>query len=482
MKRLLSVFAILLAPLAIGQTPWPVYPVHAPTQIYKILIDNGSGVAILATSDGSPFLGVGQNGTVTSTGFVNIQTTNTSQVQANATTPVTMGELVTSDAHGNLSPFTPAGDGNQHCYLGYVAGLGTGSGAAGTFVYVAIQPSCAHFYTVSGGAVTSVFGRTGVVVATSGDYAVAQVTGAAPLASPTFTGTVTLPATLDTPAAMTLAGASTLTWSTGGAVTNFSLTSGLGGGTLALLSSGAATLSGGTGGELSLSGAVILNSSTAGGVTIKDTPSGGSESIVLGPYLAPPNSNGIAITGASGSEIFIDQDFSEGIGIEETAGANGSIEVQVPGTGDGDWEVQVLASPGAYSVQTNEGWYSHLIMGSDHHALTSRCAAVGTSANPSVVACGAFAGGAFSCATAASGGTCVVDATSVCVAAGCIAGLTTTSTIFVSQVTDEGSILGVTCNTSPVTAMVSARSNGVSFTVTLGTFTTNPVCFNFAVE
>lgn len=45
-----------------------------------------------------------------------------------------------------------------------------------------------------GGAVASVFGRTGAVVATSGDYSVAQITGAAPLASPTFTGTVTLPA------------------------------------------------------------------------------------------------------------------------------------------------------------------------------------------------------------------------------------------------------------------------------------------------
>ena len=41
--------------------------------------------------------------------------------------------------------------------------------------------------------VSSVFGRTGAVTATSGDYAVAQITGAAPLASPTFTGTVTEP-------------------------------------------------------------------------------------------------------------------------------------------------------------------------------------------------------------------------------------------------------------------------------------------------
>ena len=44
-----------------------------------------------------------------------------------------------------------------------------------------------------GGAVSSVFGRTGTVAAQSGDYSVAQVTGAAPLASPTFTGTVTQP-------------------------------------------------------------------------------------------------------------------------------------------------------------------------------------------------------------------------------------------------------------------------------------------------
>jgi hypothetical protein len=41
--------------------------------------------------------------------------------------------------------------------------------------------------------VSSVFGRTGAVVSASGDYTVAQITGAAPLASPTFTGTETEP-------------------------------------------------------------------------------------------------------------------------------------------------------------------------------------------------------------------------------------------------------------------------------------------------
>jgi hypothetical protein len=45
----------------------------------------------------------------------------------------------------------------------------------------------------SGGAVTSVFGRIGAVVAAANDYSVAQVNGAAPLASPALTGTPTAP-------------------------------------------------------------------------------------------------------------------------------------------------------------------------------------------------------------------------------------------------------------------------------------------------
>ncbi|MDR3639072.1 MAG: hypothetical protein P4L84_35030 [Isosphaeraceae bacterium] len=39
------------------------------------------------------------------------------------------------------------------------------------------------------GAVSSVFGRTGAIGASTGDYSVGQITGAAPLASPSFTGT-----------------------------------------------------------------------------------------------------------------------------------------------------------------------------------------------------------------------------------------------------------------------------------------------------
>jgi hypothetical protein len=47
-----------------------------------------------------------------------------------------------------------------------------------------------------GGNVSFVFGRTGAVVAQNGDYSVSQVTGAAPIASPSFTGNVSVAANL----------------------------------------------------------------------------------------------------------------------------------------------------------------------------------------------------------------------------------------------------------------------------------------------
>ena len=60
--------------------------------------------------------------------------------------------------------------------------------------YQVSQPIDAHLLTqLAGGGVSSVFTRTGAVVATSGDYTVSQITGAAPLASPTFTGTPAAP-------------------------------------------------------------------------------------------------------------------------------------------------------------------------------------------------------------------------------------------------------------------------------------------------
>jgi len=65
----------------------------------------------------------------------------------------------------------------------------TATFTGGTNPSITINAAFSNARTSSGGggAVASVFGRTGVVVATSGDYSVAQVTGAAPLVSPSFT-------------------------------------------------------------------------------------------------------------------------------------------------------------------------------------------------------------------------------------------------------------------------------------------------------
>ncbi len=106
-------------------------------------------------------------------------------------------------------------------------------------------------------------------------------------------------------------------------------------------------------------------------------------------------------------------------------------------------------------------------------ATTTKCAAAGTAANPSVAACLAAPSGSFSCATNASTGTCTVTTSAV----------TAASAIFVQPDSSLGSLLSVTCNTTADTGLtaprVSARSAATSFTITLGTFATNPLCYNY---
>lgn len=78
----------------------------------------------------------------------------------------------------------------------------------GNFYISANAGTPSKILTTSTDAVGSVFGRTGPVTAQSGDYTVAQVTGAAPAASPTFTGTVIEPVpTLPSQTANTFFGA-----------------------------------------------------------------------------------------------------------------------------------------------------------------------------------------------------------------------------------------------------------------------------------
>jgi hypothetical protein len=106
---------------------------------------------------------------------------------------------------------------------------------------------------------------------------------------------------------------------------------------------------------------------------------------------------------------------------------------------------------------------------------TTHCAAAGSAANPSVASCSAAPAGFFSCATNASTGTCVVDTTAV----------TANSVIQIQPDSSLGTALSVSCNTTADSGLtaprVSARSAGTSFTITLGTFSTNPECFSYII-
>lgn len=96
-------------------------------------------------------------------------------------------------ATGTGAPSIAAAGTDYLTPTGSAAGLSKASNAAfGVSECDNTTITCAGgvFTAVGGGsAVSSVFGRMGAVTAQSGDYTVSQITGAAPLASPTLTGT-----------------------------------------------------------------------------------------------------------------------------------------------------------------------------------------------------------------------------------------------------------------------------------------------------
>lgn len=105
----------------------------------------------------------------------------------------------------------------------------------------------------------------------------------------------------------------------------------------------------------------------------------------------------------------------------------------------------------------------------------TNCSAVGSAANPSLVACSAASAGSFSCATNASTGTCVISTTAV----------TANSEILLTQRTDTttGTRLGVTCNTGISTTFpaITAVTAQTSFTINLGTVAVNPECWSYLI-
>lgn len=145
--------------------------------------------------------------------------------------------------------------------------------------------------------VTSVFGRTGAVTAASGDYTVAQVTGAAPLASPPLTGTPTAPtaatATNTTQIATTAYVKAQGYTSNTGTVTSI----GLSGGTTGMTFSAAIT----TSGTITMSGTLAL----ANGGTGATTAANARTNLGLG-TMAVQNASAVAITGGTIDNIDLD--------------------------------------------------------------------------------------------------------------------------------------------------------------------------------
>lgn len=130
---------------------------------------------------------------------------DTSMAGTGTTKKITLAQVVAVPAPA----YAPSGLTGATAATRYAGGTASGAPASGAFTvgdFVIDQTGKVWVCTGAGspgtwaqagggggGAVSSVFTRTGAVVAVSGDYTVSQVTGAAPLASPALTGTPTAP-------------------------------------------------------------------------------------------------------------------------------------------------------------------------------------------------------------------------------------------------------------------------------------------------
>lgn len=275
----------------------------------------------------------------------------------------------------------------------------------------------------SGGAVSSVFTRTGAVVATSGDYTVAQVTGAAPIASPTFTTGITTPQ-------VTLAGTTS-----GTSVLSMTAT----GGTIVA-------------GNLGTLTNPWLQATGASSNTGLYWPSTSSFALVQ---------SGIAQINLAGGGIEVSN--ANFLAFSSTSAATATRDTTTCRASAGVFEVNAGASCG------NTG----AIQVASYQTATN-CAASGTAANPSVVTCTAANAGAVYCDVAASAGTCTVNTTAI----------TANSEILVTLVASEGTRLSKTCNPSPSVVpgvLLAAKVTATSFTVNMPTGVTNGFCFDYLV-
>jgi hypothetical protein len=178
-----------------------------------------------------------------------------------------------------------------------------------------------------------------------------------------------------------------------------------------------------------------------------------------------------AVNGAVGGYKIFRGTSSGAEGIVATVATGVASLVDTCGTTPG-------AAPAAVGLTGTESIAGNLtVSGTITGSLTgtaTNCAATGSAANPSLVACSAAEAGQFSCSVSASTGTCKVSTSAV---------LGTADEIFV-QPSAAATISSVTCNTSADTGLTAPRLASQAagyFIINLGTFSINPVCFNYWV-
>jgi hypothetical protein len=105
------------------------------------------------------------------------------------------------------------------------------------------------------------------------------------------------------------------------------------------------------------------------------------------------------------------------------------------------------------------------------YSTATKCAANGTAASPSVVACGAAPAGVFSCGVGAET-VCTVNTTTM---------ISANSSVIVTQdsATTTGTLLGVTCNTTLNPPEITAKVAATSFSITITAPAANPACYDY---
>jgi hypothetical protein len=361
----------------------------------------------------------------------------------------------------------------------------------------------------NGGAVSSVFGRTGAVVATSGDYTVSQVTGAAPLASPALTGTPTAPT------------ATALTNNTQLATTAYTDSAVTAGDAFSKLTSGTNTTAAmvvGTGASLGTTGtgtvsasnfnsAVKMNATTlttfspASGTAMVWQTSSGTEfelaDSAVDVVQLNPAQDLVTVSDATGDKLVLAGNPEVGFELidSSSAGMNSqSGATEIVGT-----SLALLSTTntvgvvgGASGAFTYKGTTSGSITVG---CFTATCTQFGAPGTGTAVSFAHYIVNN-NCASAASPASCAADnsgdsviatgTTSVVIDT---TGVDANSQVFLTptEATTVGTRLGVTCNTTAATVLAvlaeTARTSGTSFTVTTAaaTVATNPLCFHWFI-